>query len=825
MQFATDTDLAAALAQPDVQIRPKLEIDWYRNGAYTHAYSDVSALISEVGVDFATIQGDLPAEINVLTGSSSSQLTAVLSGRRNSDELPAAQLFSDFWGASPLYGIVKLGTPIRYSRRVKVAGSGDGDGWKTIRQFTGWINKCVPDEESGTVTITATDVYDLQTDEVTLPVWGIGPQASSNLLGLFDNQGRNPTMRPIETQWVYEEILRQAGRPVWPGPRNDGTCIAFWSCSGSLLPSIGSLAELTSSYHGLTWYQNPWQKGAYGLKPSRVTMTSQQDQSLSYIRTEAQLFVPPNATGSGTVGLAFGCWASLADGPSVVGPPTEIRIYIQSGYLSGGGGGYASMQINNNGTVTLTIPDVTGASGATTRIWGWNPSLTMGQDHYFWLHIAFTNNSITPTLYVDDVVQTPSSSSGLSGGFRYGSGSLMANEIGNWATLSIGGAPVYSVQICRSQAGAITYDPTVKNGPSPARAVIDPEGSMTELSWLPDINRANPWEVLKQAVGAEFGVLHTDEQGVVYFKRRDTVWFDTLINYYDAPILPRDTLINGLNIADSIGVHKNTISISATKREQVRAFVWSNDDPLRFFIKDGMQQSVAYPLNDVVALEARIMVEGDGNPPTTGSQPVNRNSIFAIRADNLTLGPSNTWGAGTNWTHRQREIQLAWAAQQVGTLIPTGRDLYVGAYLGGEQACWFIGGTKLSNAEVSRTVWADAEDLAAHGILLLEIPDSPWRQSDDVSETLAESLLRSTTSRVPTLQGIEVKVDPRRQLLDPIRIPPGGVVDSYVHCRIVGKRIKDTLTTQNDEIDIRVVTSAAVWDSPQTGWDVGYWDN
>src|SRR3982750_1733400 len=173
MQLPSDADLAEALAAPIVSIRPLLEFDWLRDCTFTSSvYADQSELVSSVDVDFASLPSDLPSEINTVVCSPSAVMTARLRGVETVSGIFATQLWSKYYRPSPLFTFTKEGTPVRYSRVVQTK-----SGPRTIRQFTGWVSEYLLDEASDTVTLTCSDVYDLQTSLVTLPVWAIGPDA------------------------------------------------------------------------------------------------------------------------------------------------------------------------------------------------------------------------------------------------------------------------------------------------------------------------------------------------------------------------------------------------------------------------------------------------------------------------------------------------------------------------------------------------------------------------------------------------------------------------------------------------------------------------
>lgn len=273
MQFPPGTTtgdaLREALEAGTRRIQARVEFDWDRAGSFDHEYSDLSSVCDSVEDD-RQVMGDLPEEVNTLVGYSSAELTVKLSGSRAAGELPAHKIFSPYYVPSPLYGKDVIGTPVRYSRVVDTA-----IGQVTVRQFTGWVRSFSLSRDDDSVTVVASDVLDLMNTPVTLPMWARFPHELS-YDGDVEFDDASARTRPINMTWAVEEAFRQGGNPT--GPRARPSAVAYWTCNGSFLPSVGSTDDTTADQHynhSIRWQNVPaFQNGRYGLEPVPGTVTS-----------------------------------------------------------------------------------------------------------------------------------------------------------------------------------------------------------------------------------------------------------------------------------------------------------------------------------------------------------------------------------------------------------------------------------------------------------------------------------------------------------------------------------------------------------------------
>lgn len=850
MQFETDTDLAAAIAEPFLSLRPLLEVDWNRDNTWSGAYANQSSVMSSVDIDFASIHGDLPSEINAVVGSSSGVMKVTLAGKSDVAQMHVTQLWSKYYSGSPLFSYTKEGTPIRYSRIVSTKA-----GPKTIRQFTGWISEYVIDEQSGEVTLTCSDVYDLQTSLVTLPVWAIGPDASnSNTPG---PNGKVSSMTPIDVVWVQKEVLRQSGRSLWPVPRPDA--VAFWSCDGSMLPSVGEIgcALNTPGIHYLTaQYQDilliPFQTGApYGLSPLAVSGTQNDDITAIFCRASTPCSVPDRGSGNpDTIYIGFNGWVKSSGSPGAVGAPTQIVFYLG---IAGSDEGYLQLLLYPGGSFSLGLYEssLSGSSNAgLTRTYSYvsaGNSLPSGW-HYLETVMTFTQSSISIQSKIDGASVAPTGSPSSTAAYKYHSNFTFEEESNQlWIQM-------HDTSIQHMQAIYGFNSPPVitgqKNPPYVNAGKAIPARTSFGTNWLTHIpDRANKygWDLLKEISEGELGILITREDGSVWMMGREDAymygwlptmgnnlnavinqaleagvslaWFSANTDILSSPVtdLSRQK-ISGLQYNPSADTFRNAIAYHVDQTKMINAIVWSSSDPTQFYAPSGstgIDQAIGLPSGVVSIYNHTVDI---GITPNSNKPPLDQTSISAVQANNPTVVASTGWLASVFWKPGQRLFGFGYGA---GVLSPG--PVYVGAASGADQANFQIGGWKYDSSDPYDQIWYRAVgpgSVADRGFVLLDLGSNDWRQYPPRLRKIFDGLLRDTVTPVPVMRNLSVPTDPRRQLLDVVRLPPSKIVSGDIYAQVVGKRLSDTQDSAQDFIDVR-----ALFGPVETGyWDVSNWD-
>ena len=845
MQFQSDVDLAKALAKPDVVIEPFLEIDWNRDGLYTHAYSDMSKLVSSVDVDFPSIHGDIPAEINTIVGASSAVMNAKLNGRRDGTELLAAQLFSDYYTPSPLISKAKKGTPIRYTRLVKT-----DVGFKPVRQFTGWIVSFEINEDDGMVSLTCSDIHDLQTAQVTLPRWARGP-APTNEIPADPFTGAFALTVPINAAWVYGELLRQGGRSLWPEGRWDAC--ARVSCAGSYLPSIGSMGDAMNYLHSIADVDYPFGKGQYGIDHIVGSQTSGNAlMSGSAISTSFPIYPSNRGSGDAARYTSIGMWF-YSDGAAA--PELGNAVFVlklDSTYASDPGRFSFSLASNGFYTLQLSESSSTGSSmaGSTWFIQRVSGSPATAGWHYI---EAIWYSSPTATaleVRLDGVVWAPNAPINTTTAYTRGDW-LHYNEFGNsFVTGPAEYPPVQHVEVCH---GVGSSRPSLPNAHHPTyvnQGRIAPAAfgvSWNRLHSIPEVKDEIAWDVLREAVSGELGVMFTREDGQLWIMGRPDVYLSgqVPVSYNNDPAylmssnfwLINPTLvtsatddisylkIRNYSINPSANVYRNRVSASLGTTMLVRDIVWQSSDPKQFYAASGTSSLLGSLLDKTIGLaDGVVAIFSAINATTAVSTPqvpvLNKTTVSAIDATNVNFAAAAGWAVGIFPKANQREFQITWGA---GALSPG--PIYLGAILGANQANLQIGGYRYEESRVPY-VTSNAAEVTAKGVALLDLGSHSWRQDSKSMDTITMTLLRDTVAAAPVIKNLSVPVDPRRQLLDTVKMPPSKIVSGDIYAQVIGKRIHDTPGSAGDSIDVRVMlapVNIGYWDDPNSGWDSGSW--
>lgn len=852
MQFESDADLAAAIDSPTLSMRPLLEFDWNQDNTWTSTHANQSELISTVDIDFASIRGDLPDEINAVVGSSSGIMTVKLSGASTTAQMNALQLWSKYYTPSPLSGITKEGTPVRYSRIVSTAA-----GPRTVRQFTGWISEYILDEASGVVTLTCSDVYDLQTSLVSLPVWAIGPDISeTNTPG---PSGKISAMVPIDASWVYKEVLRQSGRSVWPVPRDDAAL--FWSCDGSLLPSVGEIGcalgipgihFLTAQY--VDFDIQPFHNGQYGMAPLPVGGVNTDDISAIFCRAAKPCSVPDRGSGNpDTIYIGFAAWVQSTGIPGATGGPTEVVFYLGT---PGSDEGYLRLLLYGGGSFSLSLYEssLSGSSNAgQTRIFSYvssGNSLPLGW-HYLEVTLSFTQSIISIASKIDGAFVGPTASPINLAAFKYHSNFSLEEE-SNAAWIQTRDASLQHMQIIHgfgtSPVIAGQKDPpyVTAGNPVPARTSF---GSNL-LTNIPDRFNKNGWDILKEAVDGELGVLITREDGSVWAMGREDVymygwlppmgndlnavinqaiesglslaWFGINVDLIPSPVIDLSRQkISGVQYNPSAETFRNAIGYHVNQTKMINDIVWSSSDPKQFYATSGstnLEKFIGLPSGTISIYNHTVDV---GITPNSNKPPLNQTSISAVQASFPGSAASVGWLATVFWQAGQRQFRFGYGA---GILSPGA--VYVGTAQNADQANFQIGGWKYDSDPYDQ-IWARTVgpgSVSDRGYFLLDLGTNDWRQYPPRLRKIFDGLLRDTVNPVPVMRNLSAPPDPRRQLLDVVKLPPSKVVSGDIYAQIVGKRISDTQNDASDYLDVRVVfgpVENAYWDV--SNWDQGAW--
>jgi hypothetical protein len=808
VQLPSDTDLAKAQSASIRRISGRLEFDWNRDGGYAHAYSDLSVLVTAATVDDAALNSQLPSEIQSTTGYSSGELRVTLSGKRRFTDLSAMQLFFPYNPSSPLAQLAIDGTPVRYSRWVRTA-----SGRRELRQFTGYLRQPRINRKTGNVELVCSDISDVNSRLVTLPRWAVGQG--------FDLDTQNFTTA-IDGTWVVEETLRQAGRPT--GPATPPGCVAYCSMNGSTLPSVGNmLYTIAPNTHAVYSHNgDPWEVGKYGLTPRLQTnpIADARDVYYALFGTDRVVSV---VNGSTSISISFWHKSDGTATTSNVSLPGSMPAGFSAVYLFlEQFAGAAILSIQKNGQAQFHMTTLGGTvwkSNYVAQTTGW---------HYYHLLVTFGASNVAWVFRIDGLLTNPSSVTNPFVTWSYtGGGPGYRTPLTNPVQIFVGG-PTQHIAVRWSGAGSTAYtsgeqDPPTRDG----RPLAYVERSALRLRWMPEVYRENCWEQLTKLSAAELGAVYTDVWGAIHYAPHASLNADISTAAISGTIILTEDQLQDFTIAPSLDTRRNSVSISTTDRHLINDIIWTQPDAEQFHILIGEVRYVRVQLENAVGVysDPSINFRSAIKPLT----PYNKyetvvSAILDNNAGQDATDPVNTAPTfDAQMKPDQRSMDLVMYGGSFSVAGSTG--CYMGSYLGGQDVSMQISGTMYSDTSVLSETYSDPVSIIRSGLRVLRLGENEWVQVSETASTIAGSILVDTASPLPVVDGVSLRADPRMELRDVYKIRVEGVVIPDLIAQVIGIKRSDTLTDSTDSPVLRIAVQpgAALWDDPNSGWDVGSW--
>jgi hypothetical protein len=779
--------------------------------------------------DDRQLQGDMPEQVSTVVGYSSAEMTVTLRGVRRFPELAAHQLFSPYLVGSPLYGVKVIGTPVRYARLVVLPGGGD----MAVRQFTGWIRSYELDRDTDEVRLWLSDVVDVQNKQASLPLWAV-----------FGTDQRWSPSRLIKLTWVVDELLMQASRS--PGPVPSRNALAFFKCTGSLLPSFGygHLADGSTERfykHGIAQENaDAFIPGKYGITPAYVTAGPLRVDTANYAVVNANsLVVVPRAIDSWSTTIGFSGWF-YSDGTG--GHTSTSQIARATLFLNsiGNASGWlddaeyppiAALTVWRDGWFRVSVRE--DGSRTSPGAWTWTRQATLPAGwHYIDARITFTNTGVTiGEVRVDDALVSMTAAGGTPArAYAYfdAGGSYFVNGRDQNAVLLVANIPCQHIEISGGATSQMApYTPSKKAPPTTAdgrpRAVIHNE-AIAELNHIPNTYKRNAWDVLREVAAADFAVLHTDEYGTLHYVPHNELRNDINAQTFDPVVISDDRLL-GFVVNPTYDGYRNSITMTWTDREAIREHVWKNDEPDATMAREGVLRQIQMPLNEAISVVTTTVLTQlpAAQAPANGADVIN-GGVAAVYLDEWGV-PADTasWGVGCYHRSHQRSFQLDLNAQAALPDPHTGLRF---SFQGGTQGAIFIPGMKYSSQRQGTTTVSNAAEITTNGLQSLEIDASPWRQGDSTLQVIAGQILADTLTPAPVIDGISIPADPRIQLRDIVQLVSEDGITGALLAQVIGIRREDAEGGSSvDTLTMRVVRTPgiALWDDPLIGWGVGTW--
>ncbi|MEV7548150.1 hypothetical protein AB0N89_00835 [Amycolatopsis sp. NPDC089917] len=751
MRIPADPAAAAAMAEavtaPERAPRARLMVGW--DHGFNHPLANLSTVADEIVIE-RQITGDLPEECTLIEGYTTATLAMTLAGQRPGDPRDIAQMLSPHRSDSTLTEQQLVDADVTCD-----IGFLTSRGRELLRQFTGSTRTLTLSAADRTVSLSALDPAEKLRASITLP-----PVAQDEEKAY--NTGEWPYQQRINTQWVVDYVLRRNGIYASPPPRPG--CLFSMTCHGGL---IADVATQTSLGVGQAYAAGvpPFIPGPFGMLAANATPSMA--SATSALATGQFL---PAAPGAGYL-FEFWCQAGASNTFAPLRDGTVLQIASKYARSTGvtyqvgiGTTGQLWVKVYSDSTVVATLngPQLTGAA-AWHRVGLWiryRPDAKQVDTR--WL-LDSTAGAVTTTAVTIS--------------------SFAAEEFADVTVTTP--VPMACVQI--SSAAQAPSDWVASWTP---QAEID-----VGLNWmtgLPDVVAADSFDVLKQAVGAEFGVVTFSEDGRFRFLNRDTV--RALASRAPVATLSAARELQALSLSTSLDSVRNeiTLSIAPRLRQRLSANVYETATVDELATPTGTSTRV-------VTLQTRCSF--NTATLTTMTESAYRNAAYAYnsacRAYRTDTGAEITSGLTITGTAiGDDRVRLTFVNNSGGP---------VRYGFGDKTPAFRLVDYPVGNGRTQVHRVADDASIARYGRRTLSVPDNPFRQTLDSAQAIAASLLADLARPTTVLKDITVTGDPRGQLLDPVTITDPSGLGGPIPAVVIGHR--RTLNTSNgltDQLTLRV---------------------
>jgi hypothetical protein len=733
VQEAGDEALAAAVAARQRRPLVRVEADWQGDGGFAHPYSSLTSMVREVEVSRA-LTSDLPAEAGLVDGYVSAEATLTLEGAHPAGGR-AADLFVPY-GAGSL-----LATEQLVARDVHVdLGLATREGPKLLRQFTGPVRSIAADQRTRQVTVEALDPSERLRALVTMPVCAIGGTAWKE----------DPSGYPwlTNSQWVIDYVLRRNGIYASPPPHPDALFSA--TLHGSHAAEIAAQTfipdddpAVRARYDG-DWYTVDGHP--FGMLYPRGSWHAADPAVSPGCRHVVDGQVIPTAG----MGIGISAWVYCGDGmQEALGTdgPDDFR-YLARFQL--GPSDRVNMFAWGDGRVGMQYLSAAGD----------NSSLSVSLNDTGPLGWKFVG------LYIDFFEPGRAQFYMRVEGTRW---QYTTPPVVNWQDYGeLYPRPraeiVYSVPMTNVSMWVGTEPPS---GIWPGEIHI-PEASIEPgLNWLthlPDVAAADSWGVLQDVVGAEFGTLGFDEWGAPFFRSRASVASGTTSI--------EKTYTTSASIKE-LAAEVNTDTIRNVVGWESQAAFSDWNPQVAFEAETYYQFNVIPGITDfVIPVPPLVIVpEGYEVPQLTPEQ-------WEAFKDEIVWGYVAFFPTGQGLVP-DAEVNIYWSLIAPRTGLLTIENLSPRRFElrlpndtennPGEPALRLYGHPVTPEPKTLAERFRPGS-MDVYGERGYRLPESPWRQLDSASSTVAASLLANLANPLPIIEDVPVVGDPRVQIGDTVRL-------------------------------------------------------
>jgi hypothetical protein len=783
VQNAGDAVLAAAVNANDRYIVYKLEADWGRNGLYNHTLSDLTSVVKSLSVVRDT-NNSLPEEVTLVEGFHGSQMSVTLGGKRPGDTLTIAHRIAMWRTDSVLFGTARTGVPIRAYIGHRVA-----SGVQTlVQQFQGVITECRVTSSGLEASLVCQDYSALVRAAVSLPAWAMPPAISKYSGGSL--------VLKTNSQWALDYVFRRNGYFMTP-PCHARTFFAA-TLHGSPAPERGHRAWFWISEGYLDSSTAPYMPGrpGWGLAWGG---SQQWWAAISYRANFTGFAAAVNQT------LVLQCQVNTdyADRQFPGQTGNLVSWSTGAGYLSGSSWilsitSTKRMQLNAYRDSTLVASVLGPTLGA-----GWQDcsveielGASLATSTYRW--VGGTTSAVDLSGLTNPV-------------------SVLYSTVVLFAQL-----PMHDLQI--SDRTGLASGSTLYNVGTWA-SQVDLDIGLNDVIGLPIRYGVNSWDLLKEIVAAEYGILGFSEAGRPFFKNRNTTRASTLTT---VKTLDQSKVLVDFGMTERADTVRNNISSTYTPRyitgpndaTGVYETIYSLDDPSEIQLPPG-QTNIDVVLNsplaqaDLTQLTQFTTVQWNDTTLATSTNQgfVTQNMAGIEVATGVTctvLVPLSPQDTGLNDVLRL-------------VFVNTGVNYLQFKTTDGHPALR-VRGLKYYDGDKVTQSFKRSGSITKYGERVFEIPTSDWHQMPTSLQRVSVSLLKDLGSPVPIVDQVQAVGDCRVQLQDTTQIEDRGGLGGPMFCSTMGITRQLTVSGQGaklvDSLTVRPQAAPGKWILGHSVWSI-----
>lgn len=803
MQTQGGSDAEAAILAPERRFKPKVMVDWNRNGLYNHALSDMSQYVSMAETD-RSLQGSAPTQLNLIEGSAAAELTLVVGGDYTTD-YSIADIFSPYQANSPFYNTDIIGVEVSYSIGLETA---VGTVW--YPQFIGFIRFITPDRGSNSVEIKALDRVELLRRPVSF-----APFAMFEWHAVVEGAAKAQLM---DTQWFIDHCLRGSGISPTPSrpptkeelnePEDSRLGCQFWlNGTGSFLPTIGWLdnynthqfpsdaqMELGTEMYTKYGAVHPSSPEPTNHPLALAGVADQYGHQVWYWVKDKEKLA---SLGVQIAGVTLVTAGQNADYYKTCPDQQILKVEIGDRY-------WIAILIGNGQAWTVWGDDILAVSYATAKV---NIPTTGGYAKIDAVWDTFNAGGVKAWIRAG----TNESSSGFATLAVPYTHVQRQYDYAGWITVTHRQS-MNDVYYTSTNGGSGTPTYWIDNwGAKPATYVAVLDQGNNQLSHVAVGDADDAWDVITDAAGSEYGSVFWDEAGVFRF------WsYDRLMGLQNNPVRAMNLdQITSLRFTQSLDSIRNIISLEGTDRVSRYEVIYSAASADQFYVPAATVSTWSIALGDMQSPSPNrlpryeTIVPGSALP--TWDDNVVHGYVVQFLHDDGLWYENALFASGV-------DVNAYFDFEGNMTLrIYNGYNNPMRLWTDDNKNGLRISGMKLSPVDNIVTITKDLTSVNKYRGRNLKL-SGPFYQKFSNANGGIDMLLSQTKNPVPDTEAISIAGDPRLQLGDTIRMTDSPGFGERFDVQIYGVRRRFDVSGLNDTLAVKLVRApGGIWDSTQYG--------